>query len=212
MALRVKICGLKDPDAIAAANAGGAAYVGFVVYPPSPRAVSVDKIGPLAQLVTPGIVKVALMVDPDDALIDAVAAQPIDMIQLQGPETPERVAAVKDRTGLPVMKAIGVREAGDLDAVARYAPVADQILVDAKAPAGAARPGGNGGAFDWTLLTGRRWPIPWMLAGGLSIDNVAEAARVTHAAQVDLSSGVDSAPGVKDPKKIEAFLSVAARC
>lgn len=185
--------------------AAGAAYVGFVLFERSPRAVGVDALAPLAVAAAPGVVKVALTVDPDDALVDAVAAAPIDMIQLHGKEPPGRVAAIRARTGLPVMKVIGVREAGDLDAVAGYAPVCDQIMIDAKAPKGADRPGGHGAPFDWTLLEGRRWPVPWMLAGGLHAGNVAEAVRRTHARQIDLSSGVESAPGVKDAAMVDAF-------
>ena len=153
-----------------------------------------------------GLAKVALSVDMDDAGIDAILdSVPVDLLQLHGRETPERVAAVKARTGLPVMKAVGVAGPEDLAALDSFTRVADQILVDAKAPKGAALPGGNGIAFDWRLIAGRRWPLPWMLAGGLTPDNVAEAVRLTGARQVDVSSGVESALGVKDPSRMAAF-------
>jgi phosphoribosylanthranilate isomerase len=159
----------------------------------------------------PGLAKVALTVDADDAALDAiVAAVPLDMLQLQGQESPDRVAEVRARYGLPVMKAIGLADEGDLSAIFAFSSVADQLLIDAKPPGGADLPGGNGLAFDWRLLAGRRWLRPWMLAGGLTAENVAEAVRLTGARQVDVSSGVESGPGVKDPGKIAAF--VAAAC
>ncbi|GMG82171.1 phosphoribosylanthranilate isomerase [Paralimibaculum aggregatum] len=209
--MRVKICGLMDPAAVAAAADAGAAYLGFVMFPPSPRSLGAEAVRALALAAPPGVVKVALAVDPDDALVELLAGLPIDMVQLHGQEPPDRVAAIRARTGLPAMKAIGVREAADLEAVARYAPVADQLLIDAKPPKGATRPGGNALAVDWRLLAGRRWPRPWMLAGGLTPENVSEAVAVTGAAQLDVSSGVESAPGVKDPDRIRAFLAAAGR-
>jgi phosphoribosylanthranilate isomerase len=157
------------------------------------------------------VAKVALTVDATDADLDAILDQvPIDMLQLHGHEAPDRVAEVRARYGLPVMKAVGVATAGDLADLDAYARVADQILVDAKPVPGAVLPGGNGVAFDWRLIAGRRWPVPWMLAGGLTPENVAEAVRLTGARQVDVSSGVESAPGVKDPARIAAFLRAAA--
>lgn len=207
--IAVKVCGLATPAAVAAAAEAGAAYVGFVFFPASPRAVTPAEARAAAVEAPPGVVKVALFVDPDDDALDAALdAVALDMIQLHGRESPERVAEVRSRAGLPVMKAIGVREAADLDALAAY-PAADQILVDAKAPDGAARPGGHGAAFDWTLLAGRRWAVPWMLAGGLTPANVATAVRRTGARQVDVSSGVESAPGVKDPALMRAFVEAA---
>ncbi|MEO0391022.1 MAG: phosphoribosylanthranilate isomerase [Pseudomonadota bacterium] len=204
----VKICGLSDPDTLRAATDHGAAYVGFVFFDKSPRHVSFELARSLAALVPPGIVKVGLVVNPDDAFLDALMADvPLDMLQLHGSEPPDRVSEVKARTGLPVMKAVGIATQADLPALDSYARVADQLLVDAKPPPTGVLPGGNGLAFDWQLLTGRRWPVPWMLAGGLNPDNVAEAVRVTGAPAVDVSSGVESAPGVKDPSRIEAFLS-----
>jgi len=158
-----------------------------------------------------GVAKVALAVDPDDALIDMLTELPLDMIQLHGSESPERVAEIGARTGLPIMKAIGVRKTADLDAVARYAPVAAHLLVDARPPPGATRPGGNALAFDWRLVAGRHWPVPWMLAGGLTASNVAEAVRLTGVRRLDVSSGVERTPGKKDPAKIEAFIRAANR-
>ena len=204
--VRVKFCGLTRPADVEAAAKAGAAYVGFVFFPKSPRHLTPEQARALALAVPPGIAKVALTVDMDDAGIDAILdSVPVDLLQLHGRETPERVAAVKSRTGLPVMKAVGVAGPEDLATLDSFTRVADQILVDAKAPKGAALPGGNGIAFDWRLIAGRRWPLPWMLAGGLTPDNVAEAVRLTGARQVDVSSGVESAPGVKDPARMAAF-------
>jgi phosphoribosylanthranilate isomerase len=208
--IRVKICGLKTLADIAAVTAARAAYGGFVFFPKSPRHLTLEQALPLMLAAPPGLCKVALVVDADDAMLDALtAALPVDMLQLHGHESPARVAEVKARYGLPVMKAVGVAEAGDLAQVMDYALVADQILVDAKPPKGSALPGGNGLAFDWRLVAQRRWLRPWMLAGGLTPDNVAEAVRLTNARQVDVSSGVESAPGVKDVAKIAAFADAA---
>lgn len=207
--MRAKICGLTTPEAVQAAAEAGAAYIGFVFFRKSPRNLSLAEAEVLALTVPPGIVKVALTVNADNALIDDIAALPIDMFQLHGAESPERVAEVKARTGLPVMKAIGVADADDLDRIADYDGVADQILVDAKPPKGGEVPGGNGLAFDWRLIEGRDWAGPWMLAGGLDPDNVAAAVQLTGAAQVDVSSGVESAPGIKDIEKIRAFMKAA---
>tara|TARA_A100001391_G_scaffold50706_2_gene30846 strand:+ start:313 stop:954 length:642 start_codon:yes stop_codon:yes gene_type:complete len=207
MTISVKICGLSRPEDIRAAADAGARYVGFVHFAKSPRHVEVDRMAALAVEVPPGLAKVLLTVNADDALLDRITTRvPLDMLQLHGRETPARVAEVKARYGLPVMKAIGVAEAADLDAIDAYAPVADQLLIDAKPPKGADLPGGNGLAFDWRLLAGRKyWTRPWMLAGGLTPENVAEAVRLTGARQVDVSSGVESAPGVKDAGRIAAF-------
>jgi phosphoribosylanthranilate isomerase len=195
---------------VAAAVDAGAAYLGFVFFPKSPRHVTPAEAAALALPVPPGVAKVGLVVDADDGLLDAITAQvPLDMIQLHGSESPARVQAVRARFGLPVMKAVGIAGPGDLEDLAAQARVADQILVDAKVPKDAALPGGNGLSFDWRLLAGRRWPVPWMLAGGLTAANVGEAAGLTGARQVDVSSGVESAPGVKDPALIRAFLAAA---
>lgn len=203
---RVKICGLSTPEAVAAAVDAGAAYVGFVFFEKSPRNLSFETARALALEVPPGVAKVALTVNADDRFLDALTARvPIDMLQLHGAEDPGRVAAVKARYGLPVMKAVGVAAAADVEQIARYEVVADQILVDAKPPKEADRPGGNATAFDWSLIAGRSWKAPWMLAGGLTPQNAAEAVRATGATQLDVSSGVESAPGVKDPALIRAF-------
>jgi len=208
--VRVKICGLRSPEAVAAAVGAGAAYLGFVFFPKSPRHVTLAEAAALAVEVPPGVAKVALVVDADDAALDALTATvPVDMIQLHGREDPARVREVRARWGLPVMKAVGIAGAGDLAKIDLYAGVADQLLIDAKPPEGADLPGGNGLAFDWRLLAGRRWPVPWMLAGGLTPGNVAEAVRLTGARQVDVSSGVESAPGVKDAGLVRAFVAAA---
>lgn len=194
---------------VQAAADAGATYMGFVFFPKSPRHISADLARELTLAAPAGPVKVALAVNPDDTLLDVITNLPIDMIQLHGRETPERVIEVKARTGLPVMKAVGVAEASDLNAVGIYEQVADQILVDAKPPKGAVLPGGNGLSFDWRLLQGREWAKPWMLAGGLSPENAAEAAALTGANQLDVSSGVETAPGVKDAALIRAFVRAA---
>ncbi|WP_209509884.1 MULTISPECIES: phosphoribosylanthranilate isomerase [unclassified Ruegeria] len=205
--VRFKICGLTASDHVRAAVEVGAGYVGFVFFPKSPRHLDVAQAAELAKMVPPGVAKVALVVNAtDEELVSIVSAVPLDMLQLHGKESPERVSEVRDRFGLPVMKAIGVAEAEDLDAIDLYSEVADQLLIDAKPPRGAELPGGNGLAFDWRLLAGRKyWRRPWMLAGGLTPQNVAEAARMTGARQVDVSSGVESAPGVKDATLIGEF-------
>ncbi|MBB05537.1 MAG: phosphoribosylanthranilate isomerase [Pseudooceanicola sp.] len=211
MDARVKICGLCKPEDVTAAATAGAVYGGFVFFPKSPRYVSVDVARSLAIEAPVGLAKVALVVDADDALIDAITgAVPLDMLQLHGQETPDRVAALRVRTGLPVMKAIGVADAADLAAIDVYAEVADQLLIDAKPPKASPLPGGNGLSFDWRLLQGRKyWTKPWMLAGGLTPENVAEAIRLTGARQVDVSSGVEASPGVKDAARIADFVAAA---
>ena len=208
--IRVKICGLRTEADVAAVAAAGAAYAGFVFFAKSPRHLTVEQAARLALAAPVGLAKVALTVDADDATLDAIVeGVPLDMLQLHGHESPDRVAEVRARYGLPVMKAVGVADEGDLAAVFDYSLVADQILVDAKPPKGAALPGGNGLAFDWRLVAQRRWLRPWMLAGGLTPENVAEAVRLTNARQVDVSSGVESAPGVKDATRIAAFVQAA---
>lgn len=207
---QVKICGLRDADNVDAAIRAGAQYLGFVFFPKSPRAVTPAQAGALVQDIPAGTARVGLFVNPDDAqLTGTLAHAPLDIIQLHGQESPERVAQVKDLTGLPVMKAIGVSGPQDLGALIDYGLVADMLLVDAKAPKDADLPGGNGIAFDWRLLVGRKWLRPWLLAGGLTPDNVAEAIRLTGARAVDVSSGVESQPGVKDPALIRSFIKAA---
>lgn len=208
--IRVKICGLRTEADVAAVAAAGAAYAGFVFFAKSPRNLTIAQAATLALAAPPGLAKVALVVDADDATLDAiVGGVPLDMLQLHGHESPDRVAEIRARYGLPVMKAVGVADEGDLAALFDYSTVADQILIDAKPPKGAALPGGNGLSFDWRLVAQRRWLRPWMLAGGLTPDNVAEAIRLTNARQVDVSSGVESAPGVKDAARIAAFVKAA---
>ncbi|MBV2360081.1 phosphoribosylanthranilate isomerase [Thalassococcus sp. CAU 1522] len=208
--VRVKICGLTKPDDIEAAASAGAAYGGFVFFAKSPRHLEFAAARSLALYAPPGLAKVALVVDADDGFLDALTATvPLDMLQLHGHETPERVAEIKARFRLPVMKAVGIATADDLPEIGRYAQVADQILIDAKPAPEADLPGGNGLAFDWRLVAGKRWAKPWMLAGGLTPDTVAEAVALTGARQVDVSSGVESAPGVKDAGKIAAFVAAA---
>ena len=212
MSIDVKICGISTPEAMTAAVEGGAAFVGLVFFPPSPRAVTPAEAAALAALVPPDIVKTGLLVDADDDAIAAILqAVPLDLLQLHGGESPARVAAVKARFGLPVMKVVKLREAGDLDAAQPFLAVADRLLFDAKPPAAMTRalPGGNAVAFDWTILAGTRWPLPWMLAGGLTPGNVAEAVALSGAPAVDVSSGVEDAPGEKSVHKIKAFLAVA---
>lgn len=208
--VRVKICGLRTVDDVAAVAAAGAAYAGFVFFPKSPRHLSLDQARVLALAAPVGLAKVALTVDADDAALDAlIEAVPLDMLQLHGHESPERVAVVRARYGLPVMKAIGVADEGDLALLMDHSLAADQLLIDAKPPKNADLPGGNGLSFDWRLLVGRKWLRPWMLAGGLTPQNVAEAIRLTGARQVDVSSGVEASPGSKDPDRIHAFVTAA---
>ena len=208
--IRVKICGLTAAHDVAAAVEAGADYVGFVFFEKSPRHLDLAAARALAGDVPPGVAKVALTVDADDAALDALCATvPLDMLQLHGAESPARVRAVRARYGLPVMKALGIAEAADLAAIDSYAEAADQLLIDAKPPPDATRPGGNATAFDWSLVADRDWPRPWLLAGGLEPGNVAEAVRRSGARQLDVSSGVELAPGRKDPQRIRAFIEAA---
>lgn len=208
--INVKICGLTRGADIDAAARAGARYVGFNFFQKSPRYLTLAAAAPLAASVPEGICKVALVVNADDALLDDLVGRvPLDMLQLHGSEGPDRVLEIKARYGLPVMKVVGVADADDVAALDVYGRVADQILVDAKAPKGAVLPGGNGLTFDWRLIAGRRWPVPWMLAGGLTADNVAQAIAMTGTRQVDVASGVESAPGVKDAVMIDAFCKAA---
>jgi phosphoribosylanthranilate isomerase len=214
MTLRAKICGLSTDDAVAAAVADGAAFVGFVFYPRSPRAVTPAQAAALAKLVPESVGKVGLFVDDDDArFAEVLATAKLDLLQLHGAETPARVAEIRAMTGLPVMKAVGVAGAADIAAADTYLDVADWLMFDARPPKdmAGALPGGNALAFDWTLIAGRRWKLPWMLAGGLTPDNLAEAARISGAAYVDVSSGVEDAPGRKSLAKIAVFLEATRR-
>ena len=209
--IRVKICGMKTRADMEAAASAGAAYVGLNFFAKSARSVSIAQAAALAPEAPVGLAKVGLVVNPTDADLDAITGSvPLDMIQLHGQESVERVAEIKSRYGLPVMKVIGVAEAADLAPIDLYAQVADQIMIDAKAPKGAKLPGGNGVAFDWQLLAGKKyWQAPWMLAGGLTPENVAEAIRKTGARQVDVASGVETAPAQKDADLMRAFVEAA---
>lgn len=207
----VKICGLKTPEAIAAAAAAGASHIGFNFFPPSPRAISLEEAQALAAHVPKTLKAVALVVDADDALIDVIqeALHP-DVFQLHGKETPERVREIKLRTGAAVMKVIRVADAADARGAEAYDGIADELLFDAKPPKDKDKlPGGNGLAFDWTALEAYRGKTPWMLAGGLDAENVAEAIRVTGTQAVDTASGVEDAPGMKNPEKIGEFVAAA---
>ncbi len=210
MPLIVKICGLSSPEALDVALDEGADMVGFVFFPPSPRHLSFDAARMLGRRVQGRAQKVALTVDADDAWFDAIvqSLQP-DMLQLHGKETAARVTALKRRFGLPVMKAIPVERKDDLALAANYIAAADRILFDARAPRDATRPGGLGKAFDWRLLVNLALGLPFMLSGGLDAGNVGEALRITGAPGVDVSSGVERAPGEKDPDKIRAFVRAA---
>jgi phosphoribosylanthranilate isomerase len=208
MAVLAKICGISTPEAAEAAVRGGATFIGFVFFPPSPRAISPVRAIELAREVP--IRKIGLFVDADDATIDA-ALPALDLLQLQGRETPERVAAIKARTGKPVIKAVPLAAPADIQAAQAYQPVADWLMFDAKPPPGAARPGGNGVPFDWSLLVNTVWTRPWLLSGGLTPENVQAAVAATDAKAVDVSSGVESAPGRKDPARIAAFLDAVRR-
>jgi len=212
MKVRAKLCGLTTPDDIDAAAAAGAAYIGLVFFEKSPRNVAIETARSLAIHAPVGLAKVALVVNADDAALDRITDRvPLDMLQLHGSESPERVAAVKARYGLPVMKALGIASRADVARAQLYSGVADQLLLDAKPPEGEALPGGNGLSFDWRLLEGESWSVPWMLAGGLTPDNVAEAVRRSAARQVDVSSGIETAPGQKSAELMAKFVSEANR-
>jgi phosphoribosylanthranilate isomerase len=212
MSVAVKICGLNSAESVAAAVTGGARFVGFVFYPPSPRHLTIEQAAALARTVPAGVTKVGVFVDPDDDFLTRLLDKaPLDILQLHGKETPERLQAIKARFGKMAMKAVPIAEEADLDAAKRYFGVADWLMFDAKPPKERrdAMPGGNALAFDWQLLRTRRWPLPWMLSGGLDPDNLGEAVKISRAEAVDVSSGVESAPGVKDIDKIRAFLARA---
>jgi phosphoribosylanthranilate isomerase len=210
MPLLVKICGLRTPEALDAALEAGADLVGFVFFEPSPRHVGYAAARALGERVKGRAAKVALTVDADDETFERIVAElKPDMLQLHGQESPEQVRVLKKKFDLPVMKALPVETADDFSAIAAYEKIADRLLFDARAPRDATRPGGLGKAFDWTLLRNLDPGIPYMLSGGLDPDNVAEALRITRAPGVDVSSGVERAPGEKDPEKIKAFVRAA---
>ncbi|MEE2655883.1 MAG: phosphoribosylanthranilate isomerase [Pseudomonadota bacterium] len=209
MTICVKICGINTVIAMQAAIEAGASYVGLVFYPPSPRSVTISEAAILARIVPNEIKKVGLFVDiSNDPLKDIVDQVPLDILQLHGNETPERVVKIKDFTGLPVMKAIHIETSSDFSAIDKYAGIADQILFDAKAPKNLKNslPGGNALSFDWKLFANQPWKNNWMLSGGLNEENIAEAVNTTGARAVDVSSGVEGRPGQKDPKLINAFI------
>lgn len=210
MSVAVKICGLSTPETLRAAIDAGADYVGLVFFPKSPRNVSPEAAAPLAAMARGRSRIVALMVDPDDTLVRTIAADVgPDIIQLHGGESPRRVAEIRALAGCRMMKAIKVETAADAGEALAYREAAELILFDAKAPKGAALPGGNGVPFDWHALDGVRDAVEWMLSGGLTVANVAEAIRLTGANRVDVSSGVEAAPGIKDPALIRAFIAAA---
>jgi len=210
MSLIVKICGLSTPETLEAALVAGADMVGFVFFPPSPRHVGLDRARALGKQAKGRALKVALSVDADDAdLENSIDALKPDILQLHGKETVARVRDIKQKFCLPVMKALPVETKADLAVLHGYAAVCDRILFDAKAPKDATRPGGLGAVFDWHLLEGLDLRLPFMVSGGLTADNVAEALRITRAGGVDISSGVESASGIKDPEMIRAFIRAA---
>jgi phosphoribosylanthranilate isomerase len=209
MTVEAKICGLSTPETVDVAVAGGARWVGFMTYPRSPRHVTTEVLRALAARVPKTVGRVGVFVDADDALLDErLAAGALDLLQLHGDESPDRVADIKRHTRRPVMKVIKVGEGDDIEhGIAAYASVADRLMFE---PAEGILPGGNAKAFDWTILSGRAVPLPWLLAGGLTPDNLAEAVRITGARAVDVSSGVESSRGVKSIELIRAFLRRAA--
>ncbi len=213
MAVTAKICGLSTPETVAAAVAGGAAMVGFVFFARSPRAVTPADLTRLGAGVPATVARVGLVVDADDDLIDAVVAGGIDIIQAHGEETAERVAAIRSRSGRPVIKAVGIAGPQDVARAHSFEAVADLLLLDAKPPKNQADalPGGNGLRFDWGLIRDETWQRPWLLAGGLDAGNVADAVAQSGAAMVDVSSGVEDSPGVKSLERIRAFLQTVSR-
>ena len=211
MSVEAKICGLNAPEAITAAVEGGARYLGFNFFAASPRSVTPEVASRLGASVPDGVLKVGVVVDADDeALARITAGAGLHMLQLHGAEQPERVAEVKARFGLPVIKALPISAPGDVDGAVAYEDVADRLMFDARPPEDASRPGGNAMAFDWRLIRDRHWRRPWFLAGGLDSETVGEAVRISGARAVDVSSGVEDAPGRKSPELIRAFLEAVA--
>ena len=211
MSIEVKICGLTDAAAVKAVVEGGAAMCGFVFFPASPRNLTPKEAAELTKGVPEGVIRVGLTVDADDALLAEIAlVAKVDMVQLHGAETPARTNEVRERFGLPVIKVLAVQGPDDLAAAKAYQGVADRLMFDAKPPEDASRPGGNARAFDWRVLKNQTFALPWLLAGGLTAENLAEAVKTSGAVAVDVSSGVEDAPGVKNVDKIRAFLAAAA--
>ncbi len=214
MSLEAKICGINSPDALEAAVDGGARYVGFVFYAPSPRFITPEQAVMIAAPAPADVKKVGLFVDAEDGAIQATLdACPLDMLQFHGAESPERVMEAKKTFGLPVIKAIKLAGPDDLFRAGDYLGSTDMLLFDAKPPDDleGALPGGNALAFDWELLSGAQWPCPWLLSGGLNTDNLAEAVEITGTGMVDVSSGVEDTPGHKDPARITAFLETVTK-
>jgi phosphoribosylanthranilate isomerase len=210
MRITVKICGLTSPEAVDAAVQSGAVYGGLVFHPNSPRNLDVSRAAALAGRMRGKLKVVTLLADPDDAMLERVVAEVApDFLQLHGNEPARRVAEVRARFNIPIIKALPVAEAADLATASQYEGVADFLMFDARAPKGASRPGGHGAAFDWKILAGRSFNKPWFLAGGLDPDNVARAVQLSGAEMVDVSSGVESAPGVKDTARIAQFINAA---
>ena len=211
MSIEVKICGLTDAAAVKAVVEGGAAMCGFVFFPASPRNLTPKEAAELTKGVPEGVIRVGLTVDADDALLTEIAlVAKVDMVQLHGAETLARTNEVRERFGLPVIKVLAVQGPDDLAAAEAYQGVADRLMFDAKPPEDASRPGGNARAFDWRVLKNQTFALPWLLAGGLTAENLAEAVKTSGAVAVDVSSGVEDAPGVKNVDKIRAFLAAAA--
>jgi phosphoribosylanthranilate isomerase len=211
MGVLVKICGINSVESADAAVRAGADYCGLVFHPKSPRNLTRDQAGALAAFMRGRLRLVALFADVgDEEIHDIVKFVRPDFLQLHGSEAPERVGALRSRFGIPIIKAVAIADAQDVANAARYEAAADMLLLDAKAPDGAMRPGGHGAAFDWQLLRGRKFSKPWLLAGGLDADNVARAIAASDAPGIDVSSGVETAPGIKSPEMISAFV-IAAR-
>jgi phosphoribosylanthranilate isomerase len=210
MTIAVKICGIRDAEGMGAAVGAGADFIGFNFFPPSPRAVAPADAATLSARHPGGPLRVGVFVDPTDQAIATVLAEvALDILQLHGEETPDRAAAIRARFGLPVMKALGIERDADFASVAAFAPVVDRFLFDTKPPPGGPLPGGNAQPFEWRLLAGRAIPRPWLLAGGLTPGNVAEAIHSAGAPGVDVSSGVERARGVKDAALVRAFIAAA---
>lgn len=207
----VKICGISDPENLRVATQNGARFIGFVFYPPSPRYLEFDIAWNLARNVPTGVRSVGLFVNPDDAQLDHILTGiQLDMIQLHGDESPGRIAEIKAKYNMPVIKAIRVANQGDLEGIEGYEAAADWLLFDAK-PQNADLPGGMGETFDWAILAGREFKKPWMLSGGLNADNIDQALSILNPDAMDVSSGVESSRGVKDPKKIKEFLQTVKK-
>ena len=213
MTVRAKICGLSTPETVRAAAEGGASHIGFNFFPKSPRYVELEAAVVLAQPARArGVTIVAVTVDPDDAMLDRLMASlKPDLVQLHGKETPARARQVAERTGVGVVKALSVSDASDVAAAGDFEPVVEHLMFDAKPPKGSELPGGTGARFDWTIMAGRRFQRPWLLAGGLDPWNVTEAIKLSGAPLVDVSSGVERGPGLKDPALISAFLDAVRR-